>query len=127
MGVRYDGLVTAHEPGAAIAAYRLVKHGSVDGEVVQAAGTDAAIIGVCTRVPAAADDPVVEVVRSGIAEVMFGGPVARGEMVTSDADGKGVKAAPSAQAQAFVVGIAEVSGVDGDIGSVMLCPSQTGA
>ena len=122
MGVRYDGLITAHKPGAAIAAYRLLTHGTSDGEVIQAAGTTAAIIGVCTRVEAAATDPTVEAVRGGIAEVEYGGAVARGDPLTSDANGKAVKSEPGSGIN-YIAGFAEVSGESGDIGAVLFCPS----
>ena len=123
MGVRYDGLITAHKPGAAIAAYRLLQQGTSDGEVIQAAGTTKTIIGVCTRVEAAATDPTVEAVRGGIPEVEYSGPVTRGDPLTSDANGKAVKAAPGGGAIAHIAGFAEVSGVSGDIGALLFCPS----
>lgn len=122
MGVRYDGLVTPHKPGGAIDKYRLVKHGSSDGEVVQAAGADAAIIGVSTRIAVAATDPQVDVVRGGVAEVEYGAAISRGDRVTSDADGKAISSAPGVGAHAFIAGFAEVSGNNGDIGSVFLSP-----
>ena len=124
MGVRYDGLITNRKPGAAIAAYRLVKHGAADGTVVQAAGHDAPIIGVSNQVSAAATDPGVDIVRGGIPEVEYGGAVARGDPLTSDADGKAVKAEALAGEEEWIAGFAEVSGASGDIGSLLFCPSQ---
>ena len=131
MGVRYDGLITPHKPGAAIAKYRLVTHGANDYEVIQAAGHDAPIIGVSTRVaatvssPAKSDDTVeVDVVRSGVAEVEYGGVITRGDPVTSDGVGKAVKSSPGIGEKQWIAGIAEVSGINGQIGSVMLAPSQ---
>lgn len=125
MGVRYDGLITPHRPGGAIAKYRLVKYGANDGEVVQAAGIDAAIIGVSTRIAAAATDTRIDVVRSGVAEVEYGGPVSRGDLLTSDADGKALLSAPNSGDNQYVAGYAEVAGKAGDIGSVFLIPHRS--
>lgn len=124
MGVRFDGLITPHKPGAAIAKYRFVVHGTNDYEVIQASGHDTPIIGVSTRKAVAATDPQVDIVRSGVAEIEYGAAVARGDPVTSDAAGKAVKSAPGAGEEEWIGGIAEVSGVSGDIGSVMLAQSQ---
>ena len=123
MGVRFDGLITTHKPGGAVNAYRLCKHGAADGTVIQAAGNNAAIVGVCTRVGAASTDPEVELVRGGVPEVEYGGAVARGDPLTSDADGKAIKAEPGANAKFYIAGFAEVAGASGDIGSILFCPS----
>ena len=56
--------------------------------------------------------------RAGIADIEFGGNVARGALLTADADGKAVTAADGNR----VIGIAEVSGAAGDIGQVLLAP-----
>ena len=124
MGVRYDGLITAKKPGAAIASYRLVKHGSADGTVVQAIDGTAPIIGVCTRVEAAATNSSVDIVRGGVPKVQYGGAVARGDPLTSDAHGKAVRAVAQASEELYIAGFAEVSGAAEDIGSMLFCPSQ---
>lgn len=108
--------------GAAIAAKRIVKFGSADNAVVQAAAVADFSIGVSDL--AAASGEHVTVVMGGIAIVEYGGPITRGALVTTDADGKAVAAAPAAGANNRIVGVAMVSGVSGDLGSVLLQPGS---
>ena len=105
----------------AIAAYRIVKPGAADGVVAQGAAATDALMGVNESI-AVADGERVDIVKSGIADVEFGGNVTRGNPLTSDANGKAVVAAPAAGANVRVLGFAEVSGVDGDIGQVLIAP-----
>lgn len=108
--------------GGAIAAKRIVKFGSADNAVVQAAAVADFAIGVSDLAVASADH--VTVVMGGIAIVEYGGNVTRGAMLTTDADGKAVTAAPAAGTNNRVIGIAMVSGVSGDLGSVLLQPGM---
>lgn len=112
------------EAGAAISAYRIVKHGAADGKVIQGAAATDALMGVADALGAAADGDRVDVITVGVAEVELGGTVTRGGLLTSDANGKGVAAAPAAGVNNRVIGIARVSGVSGDIIDVQLCPGQ---
>ncbi len=66
----------------------------------------------------------VDVIEHGIAEVEFGGTVARGDPLTADADGKAIKAAPAAGVNARIIGWAGVSVVAGDIAKVRINLSQ---
>lgn len=106
---------------AAIAAYRIVKFGAADGQVVQAAAATDLLVGVCESVGPALGERC-DVVKSGIADIEFGGVVARGGPVTSDANGKGVAAAPGAGANVRIIGFAEVTTAAGDIAPVLLAP-----
>jgi hypothetical protein len=108
--------------GAAVTKYRLVKFGATDGAVLTGAAATDLLIGVNEALDVASGDRA-DVIRAGIAEVEYGGAVTRGAKLTSDASGKAVAAAPAADANVHVIGIAEVSGVDGDIGSVFISPS----
>lgn len=121
--MRNEGLLKNYVATAAIAAYRIVKFGTNDGEVTQAAAATDLLIGTTGRVTAAAANDRVDVIRSGIAEVEYGGTVARGDELTADASGQAVVAAPAAGSNVRIIGIAEVSGVSGDIGSVFIAPS----
>jgi hypothetical protein len=121
--MRIPGLVTNHTADAAIAAYRIVKFGAADGNIAQAAAAADLSIGVTDRLAAAAAGDRIDVVRSGIAEVQYGGNVTRGKKLTADANGKAIEAAPAAGANAQVIGTAEVSGVLDDIGSMFIAPS----
>lgn len=106
--------------GGAIAAKRLVKFHTADNSVVQAAAVGDFIIGVSDLAAASAEH--VTVVMGGIAIVEYGGAVTRGAQLTTDASGKAVVAAPAAGTNNRVIGIAMVSGVSGDLGSVLLQP-----
>lgn len=113
-------LIKAYTAGAAIAAHRIVVFGSADGAVIQAAASTDKLIGISEAFGAASGERI-DIVRSGLADVEYGGSVTRGDMLTADANGKAVVAAPAAAVNAQVIGRAEVSGVAGDIGSVLIC------
>lgn len=123
----------------AIAARRLVALGSGDGQVVQAAASTDALLGVSGEL-AAADAGRVDIVLAGLAEVECGGTIARGAPVTADAAGKAVTAvrhthqentAASYQQNATTaagsaertIGIALESAVAGDVIHVLISPS----
>ena len=105
----------------AIAAYRIVKSGANDGGVLQAAAATDSLMGVCESVGPASGERC-DIVKIGIADVEFGGTVARGAPVTSDASGRAVAAAPAAGSNVRIIGFAEVSAVLGDIAPVLLSP-----
>lgn len=110
--------------GAAVAARRIVKHGSGDTLVVQATATAGdALLGVSAEL-AAASGARVDIHLAGIAEVEYGASVTRGAQLKADADGKAVAAAPGAGVNNRVIGVAMVSGASGDIGLVLLAPSM---
>lgn len=108
--------------GGAISARRIIKFGSADNSVVQSAAAANLHIGVSTEIAAASGEPV-DVHTDGIREVDYGGTITRGAKLTSDANGKAVAAAPAQGANVEIIGIAMVSGVDGDIGLVKIAPS----
>jgi len=113
------GLIKTYFAGAAVSAHRIVKFSGAD--IVQAAAATDASVGV-SDLAAAANSPV-DVVRTGIAPVEYGGTVTAGDMLTSDSTGRAVTATPSTGANNRVIGIAEVAGVAGDIGSVLISPA----
>lgn len=105
------------DAGGAVAPHRIVKYGNADGKVVQSAAAGDAHVGVSGRTEVA-DGGRVEIARAGIADIEYGGNVARGALLTADADGKAVTGAAGNR----VIGIAEVSGAAGDVGQVLLAP-----
>lgn len=111
-----------YKAGGAITKFRIVKL-SADDTVVQAAAAADAVLGVLGEIDAASGDHV-DVVMAGIAEVEYGGSVTRGALLTSDADGKAVAAAPAAGVNNRIIGTALESGVSGDIGSVLIAHSS---
>lgn len=106
---------------AAISPYRIVKPGTSDGNILQGAAATDFLVGVCESVGPALGERC-DVVKSGIADVEFGGAVTRGAAVTSDANGKAVAAAPAAGSNVRIIGFAEVSAVAGDIGPILVAP-----
>lgn len=119
--MRNEGLAKTLIAGAAVAARRIVKFGSADTAVIQAAAASDLSIGVADL--GAASGEYCDVIVDGIALVEYGGNVTRGQKLTADADGKAIAAAPAAGANAQIIGIAMLSGVSGDIGSVRIAPS----
>jgi predicted RecA/RadA family phage recombinase len=108
------GLTKNYLAEGAIGAMLFVKPGAADyGALVAAAGTDK-VIGIATDIAAAAGDRV-DVIHEGIADLILGGTVARGDLLMSDAAGKGVVAAAAAGSNVRVGAMALISGVSGDI------------
>lgn len=105
-----------------IPAYRIAKFGAADGGVLVGAAATDKLIGVNDRLPFAAIGDRGDIVRIGICEVEYGGTVAAGDPLTSDATGRAVVAAPAAGSNVRVIGFAEVAGVVGDIGSLNISP-----
>jgi Uncharacterized conserved protein (DUF2190) len=93
---------------AAISVNRLVKFGSGDRSVLQAAAATDAIIGVVNELSVVAGERV-DVVRQGIPWVEAGAAITRGAPITSDGVGRAVTAAPAAGANVRIVGFADES------------------
>ena len=121
MGNNNPGLNKNYATGGAIAPYRICKF-SADDTVVQAAAATDLSIGVSGRIGAASGERI-DINRAGLVEVEYGGVVARGSKLTSDADGKAVVAAPAQGVNNQIIGIAEVTGAAGDIGALTIAPS----
>jgi hypothetical protein len=120
--MRNLGLVKNYSAEGAIPGYRLVKFGAADGGILVCAAATDKSIGVLDRIAASVAGDRVDVIRSGIAEVEYGGTVAAGDLLTSDASGRVVVAAAAAGANIRIIGVAEVAGVLGDIGSMQIEP-----
>lgn len=108
---------------AAIAAYRIVRLVTTDDQVQQASAVGDFLIGVSTSIASLINDRC-DVIMAGIAEVEYGGTVTRGALLTTDATGRAVVAAPAAGTNSRIIGFAMESGVVGDIGSVFLSPGS---
>lgn len=108
-------LTKTYDAGGAVAAHRFVKPGAADHQMVEAEAAADAIVGISDLGADAAGDRL-DVHHVGIAKLEYGGNVARGQLLTSDSDGKGVAVADDARVGA----IALVSGVDGDIVPVLI-------
>lgn len=113
------GLTKSFKAGAAIGRRLIVKFGAADETVLPGAAATDLLLGVTTDIDAALGEPC-DVHLGGIAEVIYGGNVTRGQKLTSDANGKAVAAAPAAGVNNQIIGIAMASGVADDIGAVLL-------
>lgn len=116
-------LIRNFKAEAAVAAFRIVKAGAADGQVLQAAAVGDKSVGVSTDIGAAINERC-DVIMGGIADIQYGGAVTRGDLLTSDANGKAVTAAPAAAANNRIIGVAVTSGVLDDIGQVNVVPSM---
>ena len=112
--------------GAAVTKYRIVKFGTSDTKVIHAAAAANALIGVVADLGAASGERVDAHV-AGVAFVEYGGTVARGDPLTSDANGKAVAAVFDGSSKVNTIGRAMASGVSGDVGLVAIAPSRIGA
>jgi len=122
--MRNEMLNKSYTAEGVIPAYRIVKFGAADGGVLAAAAATDKLIGVNDRLPFAVSGDRGDVVRVGIAEVEYGGTVAAGDLLTSDASGRAIVATAAAGSNIRVIGVAEVAGVVGDIGSLCIEPGM---
>lgn len=109
---------------AAVTAYRIVKIGAADGQVLQGAANSDALFAVADNLGQATVNGRVECALAGTAEVEYGGTVTRGNFLTADSTGRAIASAPGAGVNHRIIGIALVSGVVSDIGLVHLAPGQ---
>lgn len=116
-------LVKNYTAGAVVRARRIVQFGSADGTVIESTAAANGHLGVSTSVEAASGERC-DVIRDGIADVVFGATVARGALVTSDAQGRAITASASAGTNIRIIGIAEESGVVGDIRPILISPGS---
>lgn len=115
-----EGVAKTFLAGAAITKRRIVKLGADDKHVIQGAAATDSLIGVADSLGAAAAEDPIDVILQGIADVELGGTVTRGGLLSSDANGKAVAAAPGAGTNNRIIGFALASGVSGDIIAVQI-------
>lgn len=133
------GLIKNFTAAGAILPRHIVKFAAAAGQVETAAAATDAVLGVTGVRGAALAGDRIDVVLDGIADVVFGGAIAQGDLVTTDATGAALKATrhthventaaaytqnatTAAASGERIVGIAMVGGVAGDIGSILLTP-----
>ncbi len=119
-----QGLVKNFNAEAAVPERRIVKFGAANRDILIAAAVGDFLIGVCVQPGGALLGERVDVQMSGIAEVEFGGTVARGAQVTTDATGLAVLAAPATGVNNRVIGFAMETYASGDHGLVFLAPQE---
>ena len=89
--------------------YRIVKLGTSDGNVVQAAAATDAAIGVADNLGQNTAGSRVDVAKSGPVEVEAGAAITRGALLMSDASCRAIPAAAAAGSNVRTVGYALVS------------------
>jgi hypothetical protein len=112
-------LTKSFKAGGTIAARTLVKFGADDQTVVAAAAVGDLILGVTTDLPVVAGE-TVDVILVGIGEAIAGGTITRGALLTSNATGQVVAAAPAAGANNRIAGVAIASAAANDIIAVLI-------
>jgi len=115
MSRNIPGLTLAYTAAGEIPARVLVKHGPNDGEAAIAASASDAFLGVSSELARSAGQHV-DVIRSGLAPVMYGAAITRGAALTANANGYAIAAKAGDQ----IAGFAEVSGAAGDVGSIFV-------
>jgi hypothetical protein len=101
--------------------YLIAKFGSVDGNYAIGAASTDKLLGVTGNAQVAAGQ-IGDIVLDGSANVTYGGTVTAGDYLTSDSTGRAITAAPATGVNAYVIGVAQESGVVGDIRPVILRP-----
>ncbi|MDT4866544.1 hypothetical protein FQZ97_1014020 [compost metagenome] len=69
----------------------------------------------------------MDVIRSGLASVEYGGTVALGAPLTADSQGRAVAVTLPVGDDTYIIGFAEVAGSSGDIGSTFIAPAVLAA
>ena len=120
--MRYTDAVP-YAAGATIAPRRFVKFSAANTVIQGAAATDK-LVAVSDSLGAAAAGDRCEAYVGGVVEVEYGAAVALGDLLTSDAVGRAIPAAPGAGVNNRHMGIAQVAGVLGDIGEFLFAPGS---
>jgi hypothetical protein len=123
MTIHNPGLIKRFLASGAISARRIVKMAS-DTQVAQASAATDYLIGVTVELDVTSGEPV-DIVVSGATKVAYGANVTRGQLLTSDANGKAIPYAGKADANYRIIGVAAQSGVSGDIGSMIIVQSES--
>ncbi|MDH5738743.1 MAG: DUF2190 family protein [Nitrospira sp.] len=119
-----SGLEKSVKCTAAIAtSFLIAKFGADDDTLSQATASTEDLVGVFQHTTTAAGQEV-RVMLDGISRVVLGGTVARGALLTSDANGKAVAIGAVAGTNYAVIGRAMASGVLNDIVPVLLAQSR---
>lgn len=101
----------SYKAEAGVEGFRILKFGSANGTAVKASAATDKIIGTSDGLDKAAGE-LVDSAVGDVHEVRLGGTVARGDALTSDANGKAVATTTVGHR---VIGFAESSGVVDDV------------
>jgi len=118
--MNHPGFTIARAAAIDINPYLILKPAASGTVTVAAAATDK-LLGTSRDVLTPAGQ-ACDIVMGDAAEVMYGGTVADGDPLTSDANGKAITAAPATGANVRIIGYALAAGVSGDIGTYRYAP-----
>ena len=113
--------IKGYEAAAGVNGNRILAFTGDGSKVSAAASNTAKLMGVGDRMGAVAGG-LVDAVQGGYADVRLGGTVAAGDLATSDATGRAVKAVPVASANVATIGQLMAPGVEGDIVPILVVP-----
>jgi len=106
---------------SAVSPYRVVKFGTADGAVVQAAAATDLLVGIADSIGQSDAGDTVDVICAGIGEATAGAAIARGARLTADSSGRVV----TAVATNVVIGVAMAAATAaGDVIPVNIVPSS---
>jgi len=126
--MEYSKLTLALTALTAIGAALIVTRSSDTEVALAGAGETGFLAGVSDKGGDVAIGERADIHALGVVPVIYGGNVAIGDPLTSDASGKAIVAAPAAGVHAGIVGFAAMAGEADDMGAVQLSPSiLTGA
>lgn len=91
-----------------------------NGKLIQSTSGADSMFGVTSNLDSAAGE-TADIVVSGVPSVEYGAQVTAGQLLSSDANGCAVPAGANHR----TIGVAMLSGNAGDIGAVLIAPSQT--
>lgn len=121
------GLIKNYTATAAIAPFRIVAFSTelTDrnyAKVKPATGGNDALAGIIGIIGTVKANERVDVYKGDIQTLEFGGDILPGDPITSDAEGRGIKAAPAAGTAIRIIGFAEEPGEEGSQGAVHINP-----
>jgi hypothetical protein len=112
---------------ADIAAYKIVKYGTVEGKVLVNDSLEFCFAGIVNKLGGTSGYRC-DVMKGGIGEVILGGTVAYGDVLVSDASGNAIKLADAtADVPITIIGIAEEAGTVGAIIRINIHPQGSRA
>jgi hypothetical protein len=114
--MRSDTLIKTFHAEAPLEAYRLVTFATGINAVEMADAVTDPLLGVSTSV-GSQDNGRCDVIVAGVSEVVIGGTVSRGDVLTTDASGRAVL---STQITDRVVGMALADAVVDDIAAMLI-------
>lgn len=115
----YPLLAITMVASGAILPYRICAATATDDELKQGASSAEKLFGVSGQIGAEAGEPI-DVHVAGIVPVTYGGNVAAGDLLTTDATGRAVVATDGAR----VIGLAAENGDADTLGSMLIAPSK---